>query len=348
MLFRSREIDFSSLNALNPGQVKVTLDDDQSVTVLPKAPTTEQVAYDVSATDQFGNLTQAPVSLKDDSAAADISDTSVTTGFTDNPTVVYASANAATNQTVTGTWVADTLTWTDADTTTAGFQEESAGVDGTKGGTTTVTGSSDAVNWYVVDFANSTYTLDHSGADTQPVGSVVTETYKAVDQNGEPIEDLFVQFFRAGPDDLQDGSGNSGDYTDQDGVASYIFQGAKAGTATITAVVRDGNGQVIPQAGLTDSVDFGAVTTKSYINMRLSGSSRYGKDRIAIGADAIAAGSAATIYRNGTKVGTVLLNSAGDAVFKIKDKNGNAKTKYTVKVDATSTTYAASKSIRIR
>ncbi len=68
------------------------------------------------------------------------------------------------------------------------------------------------------------------------VGTTVTEIYTAIDQIGEPISDLDVVFFRTGPDDLQDGDGNSGDDTNSDGDATYIFQGAKVGTARITAV----------------------------------------------------------------------------------------------------------------
>ncbi len=48
-------------------------------------------------------------------------------------------------------------------------------------------------------------TLTASGTDPRPVGTTVTMTYTAIDQNGEPIDGYEVDFFRAGPDDTNDG-----------------------------------------------------------------------------------------------------------------------------------------------
>ncbi len=64
------------------------------------------------------------------------------------------------------------------------------------------------INWYTIDFAASSYGLD-SGADVMHVGDVVHTKFTAVDQKGEPISGMKVNFFRTGPDDLQDGEGKS-------------------------------------------------------------------------------------------------------------------------------------------
>src|SRR5690606_30688411 len=85
---------------------------------------------------------------------------------------------------------------------------------------------------------------------------------KAVDQEGEPTQ-VYASFFRSGPDDLQDGDGNANGFTDPDtGEISYVFQGAKAGTATITVVPRQGgrNGALIPQGQVSDTIEFVAPT----------------------------------------------------------------------------------------
>lgn len=343
----TKDVVFDSSNPLNPGEVKLTLADTQTVTVLPKAPIGETVTYVATATDQFGNLTDVPVALTDDTGSASTSVNTITTGFTNSPKTFTASATAAASQTITGTWAATTSTWTDAITGTAGFQEETAlGVDGTKPGTKNVTGTTAAVTWYAIDLAASTYTLVHSGEERQPIGSTVTVTYKAVDQNGEPIQGLSVKFFRSGPDDQQDGEGNTPITTNANGEATYIFQGTRAGTATVTAVVSSGT-TVIPSAQKTTTVAFGAAP-KASINLKVSATSKGTNDVISINANGKAAGLTAVIYRGGKKIGTVKLNASGNGSIKVKDLNGSKKTTYTVKVAGTSATLAASKSDTVR
>ncbi|MBZ5740075.1 beta strand repeat-containing protein [Nocardioides mangrovi] len=341
-------VTFYSEDPFNGGEVTVTLDDTQTVSdaTLPKAPTTEQLAWNVQATDQYGNLTSAFIDLDDAGSAADLSTSGTWSNFTDDSPNLYTSSDEAADQTVTGTWDnAPVTTWLDADTTTAGFQgdtDASDSIDTTH--PVDITGDSETISWYDIDYSASTFTLTHTGSDTQPVGTTVTETYTAVDQNGEPIQGLHVDFFRTGPDDLQNGEGNGSGTTNAAGQAFYIFQGAKAGTATVTAVLSDGS-TIIPQGEQTDVVKFqGTVDPK----LKVSGSG--GKtDKVKANAVSAAAGAKATLWVKGKKVASKTLNASGDTTFKVKDKNGKKLTKYTVKITAVSgktTADKASKKIK--
>ena len=224
-------VPFTSEAPLNPGAVEVAIEDaDQSVSVLPKAPTSESVKLRVYATDQFGNLVDnETVTLSDSGSPAWFNGPQVSQ-LKSEPAGIIANSDVDTDQTISATWTSETNTYKDAAPTTAGFQESV--VQGTK----TVTDAADTIEWYDIDYDESTFWLTQLGNETQAVGDTATMKYTAEDQNGEPISGLDVRFFRSGPDDLQDGDGNSIDGTDQDGEAFYTFQGAKAGTAKVTAV----------------------------------------------------------------------------------------------------------------
>ncbi len=207
----------------------------------------------------------------------------------------------------------------------------------------------------MIDFANSVYTLTHTGADTQPVGTTVTETYKAVDQNGEPIKGLNVEFFRTGPDDLQDGDGNSGDYTGNDGKAYYVFQGAKAGTATTTAVVwmydnAADNWVLVPVAEQADVVKF-AGSVKSSITSRLMGHNNGAKrDHLLVNAPSRAHGAVVKLFKITATgrhlVGRAHLNSVGNHRFGVADRNGRRYTKFIAVVRQTPRTLGDTTNIK--
>lgn len=337
----------SDITPVNPGEVRIERAEasDQSVRVLPKAPTTEDVYYDVLTTDQFGNaVPNQSVELSDNLAKARMNgsdnDTTVNSQVKGNDPALWLSSEVAGDQTVTGTWTADTRVWTDGNSAEPGFQRELKQTDDGK----TSTDAGETVNWYTIDLAKSTYTLSNSGAESQPVGSTVTMTYKAVDQNGEPIQGVDVAFFRAGPDDLQDGEGNDGDTTDENGEATYIFQGAKAGKAVVTAVPKL-NGAKLPQ--VTDEVQFANPAKKS-IALKVVGSSKGKNDRLAVNANDNGGGLKAVLYKNGKKVAAHKLNSAGNYTFSVKDTNGKKGTRYTVKVAESALTKAASVSKTVK
>jgi hypothetical protein len=312
----SVEQDWTSSNPLNGGAVSVDFADEaiQESGVLPKAPMDDDVALQVVATDQFGNpVGNEPVNL----TGGGYNET-VTTGFGGGGIFWVQSPNAAGDAKYTATWVADTRKFEsplDGDNTVS--DEETLKDDVT-------------VNWYTVDFANSTFSLTHTG----------------LDQFGEPISDLGVVFYRTGPDDLQDGDGNTGGLLGQDGQISYVFQGAKAGKATITAVgYTDFDnfqdlGTVVPQAQRSDEVQFQAPG-KSPINLKAGGKNNGKKaDKLKVTADDNASGLVAKVFVNGKKVASHKLNNNGDWTFTIKDKNKGKATKYVVKVAESALTKA--------
>ncbi len=308
---------------------------DQTVGILPKAPTAESVYYNVFATDQFGNLVPGQsIDLTDTLNHAymngDENNSSVDSQLKSDLPVLRLDSDVAGDQAVTGSWTADTRTWTDGEPLTAGFQPS---VKLTSPGKT-VKDTGETVNWYTIDFAQSTYTMTHDTANIVPVGTTVLMTYTAIDQNGEPINGVDVDFFRTGPDMYQDGDFNSGSTTGQDGKASYVFAGAKAGTATVQGLITDsspiGGDQIVSESRATDSVKFAGPALQT-IQALLGGSSNGAKaDKLTVNAPSAAKGAKVKLFKivNGMRklVGTSYLNGSGDRTFTVADKNGNKKT----------------------
>ncbi len=340
------EIDFSSENPLNGGEVRVALADaaDQTVTVLPKAPTTETVKYDLFVEDQFGNLVDGEsVDLSDNLAGAKINAvdgaTTANSQLENEVPALTLSSTSAGSQTVSADWTVDSNTWTDGNVA-PGFQpaRDSDNED------TTLEDDAAAVDWYAIDYAASNYAMAHTGGANLPVGSTTTVTYGAVDQNGEPIQGLQVNFFRAGPDDEQDGAGDAAVVTDENGLAQYVFQGIKAGTAIIETVVRQPSPSttIIPEAGVNHVVKFGDA--KKAIAAKLTTKSKGNKDVLTVKAPAKARGAKVVFYakKNGewVKVGKGTLNNRGDLTKRVRDRNGNKRTSYVALVRGTSRTLA--------
>ena len=66
-------VDFHSVDPMNPGEVTIVQAADQTVGVLPNAPTTEDVYYDVFVHDQFGNLVEdEAVTISDNGSPAEL------------------------------------------------------------------------------------------------------------------------------------------------------------------------------------------------------------------------------------------------------------------------------------
>jgi hypothetical protein len=363
---------WDSSSPLNGGAVSVEQSDAQTVGVLPKAPTNEAVFYDVFATDQFGNLVGGEtVAVGDNLAGATVNGDegsagdlgSAFSGFESSGPELTLESGVAGNQTPTVTWA----------TPTTKYSAVTPAVT-TANGTETLTDSGETVQWYVVNYATSSYRLTHDTANSVPVGSTVIETYTAIDQNGEPIRGQQVQFFRSGPDTLQDGTPATNTFTFQtgeDGKATYVFSGATAGTATIQALITDSNGadeladHVVGGSRATDTVTFGSGTTPppttppttpttppAVIDISLSGSSRGQKDKVKVDGPFEAAGAAVTLYKKVkgklVAIASKTLDSKGNKRFKVADDNGDAVTKYVVKVTATPKTQADEDKINVK
>lgn len=322
-------------DALNPGSVEITPDEGQANLDLPEARVGQTVDFDVFAKDQFGNLTRDVVVVSDDTGDAGFDGeggdgtVSVLSQFTSSAAAVEAEAEDDTNQVITASWTQQNNTYNDTAPATPGFQA------GLAQATQTVTDSADAIEWYQIDFATSTFTLTSDPEGEVPVGTAVTETIKVVDQKGNPVPGLTVEFIRQGPGE-QDGDPNVARTTNVNGEAFYSFTGTEAGVARISAVVTDGT----QNQTIVDTVSFKAPAKKD-AGLRVFG--RGAKtDVVKANAIADAAGARATLWVNGRKVSAGRLNAEGDFTFRVKDRNGNKGTKYVVKVSSTGLTKADS------
>ncbi len=180
------------------------------------------------------------------------------------------------------------------------------------------------------------------------------ETYTAIDQNGEPIEGAPVGFFRTGPDQYQDGDYNSYGYTDEDGQVSYVFAGAKAGTATVQGILSytDSNNSdhIVPESRATDQVTFEGKHVDP-ISAALKSHNNGGKaDHLKVKSNPDAVGAVVKLFKsvNGKwhRVGMGNLNKWGNAKFTVADHNGNKVTRYLAKVMPTDVTKGTKSNVK--
>ena len=346
----SKTAEWSSANPLNGGEVRIVraADSFQESGVLPKAPTTDDVAYDVKVTDQFGNLVGGEtVAISSTGGAAVVNKQgqpadSVTSDYDADPEF-YLSSEQATEATPTGTWQADKSVYA-AD---SADDDDDADIATTNNGET-VTGTGPATSFYGVDFAASKYTLAQEGAESRDIGSTVVEVYMAIDQNGEEIE-FEVAFFRTGPgSDKYDGT-NDRVATGEDGKASYAFSGSTAGEARISAIGYD-NGQPISQSEAQDTVTFkeaGGGNPNDPIEIVLSGEDT-GPATDVVDVD-VTNGAGETLQLfiiRGTDENRRLVlirekevPQSGELTIKKADRNGNRKTRYIAKIESGGATY---------
>ena len=340
----TEEYVFSTKNPLNGGEVLIELASGgfQDSSVLPLLPTTDDAAYDVSVTDQFGNpIDGADVDIDIDGVGSAVTanggalpNSDIDTDFNDNAEF-YISSNVAGDSTPVGSWDAPSSVYDeDSDSFEDSVDDE-------------VEGEGPQVDFYAVDFANSTYTLAQQGPETVPVGTTVIMDYTAVDQNGEPIE-FSVDFFRTGPDDFQDGDPNNPNpvATGEDGMATYVFSGAAEGTATVTAIGYVGD-TVVPASQATDTVTFGKKDDEKAIVEAIISADSNGpkKDVVRFQVDDEAEGATVKLFKirgkksKGNKrlvqVREDIVPEGGTLTFKVADRNGNQKTRFIAKVSET-------------
>ncbi|MBM7507299.1 hypothetical protein JOE61_001113 [Nocardioides salarius] len=350
----TEDYKFSSANPLNGGEVLIDFASEslQESGVIPMAPTTDDVAYDVQVTDQFGNLVggeSVTIETNNGQVVGTDADTSegadgfqVTTDFNDN-VEFRISSEVEVDATPTGTWNADETTF-EADGDDEGDELDVETVEDAN----EIEGDGPAAEFYEVDFAESSYTLSQNGEETVPVGSTVIMTYTAADQNGEPIE-FDVAFFRTGPDAQGDGNpAGETRATGEDGQVSYVFSGTQEGTATVTAIGYD-DGEVVPESQVTDTVTFGEedeVITPVSVEAIISASSNGPKkDVVRFQVDDEAEGATVKLFKirgkksEGNKrlvqVREDIVPEGGTLTFKVADRNGNKKTRFIAKVSAT-------------
>lgn len=361
---KSKDLSFTSEGALNVKSVEITPvvvegRANQSG-ILPKASTTRQVFFDLKAVDQFGNRTSGDFNVRATGAngAQNLGPQSA------NPEGAFSwrsSGDAAGDQTFVAKGNVTTTTWNDTRAAGAAAPVWKRKVD-----TKEITSEATTINWYAIDFAKGDYSLTHNGDELNPVGKVVRATFKALDQEGEPITGMPIEFFRSGPGDqiIIPIPGIGGASTGVDGSASMTFQGTGEGTAVVSVVGQDGDGNVVDEAELSTEIVFGSKVTPEPqpepqppapqpqpqpkgITVKLQGKNNGKKaDRLNAVASADAKGATIRLQRRNAKgkwvtVRTATLNASGRAAFTVKDRNGKKATAYRVRVLKTAATKAA-------
>ncbi len=205
----------------------------------------------------------------------------------------------------------------------------------------------DTINWYAIDFLNSAFSLGQQGPNTVAVGTLVTEVVRVLDQKGQAVEGLGVDFLRGGPS-AEDDDGCFDDnlepciFTNSDGEAFYDFVGGSPGTATVTVVVYDDDFDRVRTVG-PDTVQFANPQIREHINALLSGRSSQGRDILKVNAPSIAEGAKVRLQKraNGkwVTVKVKFLDGSGDRKIGVKDRNGKKVTKYRAKVSGTANTF---------
>ncbi len=328
----AKSADWDTTNPLN-GHVEVALspEKEQDFAVNP-ALAGDRTFYEVFARDQFGNPVDGkPIDL---TYSGDLDDWDYTDDFMrsdlDTSGDIWVDSFEAGTIKITGTWSgAPSYTY-----------------NGTAG--STVTGTRDAkgsanARFYEIDFDASKYSIRSSATDVVTVGTAVSQTVRVVDQEGNPVRGYDVQFFRSGPDKIR-GEAVANRVTNRRGEASYTFLGTALGRARVTAEITDG----VSSRTLTQDTVFGSAVTA-----QLKGKRGTGPDRMTVSAKPAPAGTSVQLYRVSAgklyPVRAGRLDRSGKVSFKLRDRNGRAKTAYVAIVRSTPKTVAdQSNTINIR
>jgi protocatechuate 3,4-dioxygenase beta subunit len=326
----TEDVDYDSATPLNGGTVEIALspESEQDGPTDP-AMVGDRVFYDVFVTDQFGNLVGGEsVAITDNEEDISVWTSPVTSDFDDNGDF-YVTASQAAQATITGTWASPQYEYTN----TSG-----AAASGSPA-TEPRTGTAD-VEFY--ESVVTTTTIESTPEGEVPVGTAVTETVTVLDQEGNPIAGVAVEFIRNGPG-AGDGDANVERTTNAQGKAFYTFIGTQAGVANITATVTSDDGIET----LNDSVVFVAdeptPPKRTPIVAELTGKNLGAKDRLKVNAPSKAQGAEVRLYKvvagKRIQVGvTRSLNQFGNVVFTVKDRNGTKVTKYVAFVVKTAVT----------
>lgn len=307
-------VEFSSRDAENLSSVALV------PTSSPTGPVrlSESVSYEVVAKDQFGNRTSTTGdSVEIQNVTTDNVVDTTDADFDDTDGDVALDSNKA------GTVVFRAVVPDGADKFDAKLVSQS--ID--------VTSEPVSIEFYAAQ--PTTFTISGPTGSLQP-GDAATVTVKVVDQKGNPVSGLEVQFVRDG-----DPSQRS-IFTGPSGEATYVFNRTTEGTEKVTAVVRDNSQTVLKQLSTT-IVYKAEAPAQQPVSARVIGYSKGSLDVIAINAQSDAAGAVVNVYK---VVGGKLvrqkagkLNASGDTTVSVADTNGSSRlTGYKVIVSPTSKT----------
>ncbi|NYD57943.1 hypothetical protein BKA08_002181 [Nocardioides marinisabuli] len=340
---------------LNPGATPlvVTLSDTQESSILPQARVGQEVAYDVETYDQFGNRTQQNLTVRDDTPRAGTQGSS--SEFDLNQPAIIAEATSATSQSLEVELDNATKFLYVDNKSNSQFDPTNPAANFASFSSADIQETTDAIEWYTVDEAASSFSLMQEGDETVPVGTTVTMVANAVDQNGQPLygNDVQVKWVRSGPGGQDsDGQGMADPTTDMNGNAYYDFAGTSEGTAEVTAIITVGGQRV---ARLVDTVTFGKNPGGGdpvEVEALISGDSNGGaKDVVRFQVDDAAEGATVKLFKirgkksEGNKrlvqVREDIVPEGGTLTFKVADRNGNKKTRFVAKVGKTVNSLAA-------
>jgi hypothetical protein len=349
------------LNPRATDPLVVALSADQDSSILPKARAGDTeynlapgdgsgqvVSYDVSAYDQFGNPVEQDIDVTDDTPVADFDHPNGDDSqYKLSQPAIDAYADSATTQSLEVELDQAVKTVYVDDVSTSAFDPtDPDGVTAVQ--PVDIEQSTAAINWYDLDLSASEFSLGQQGPNTVPVGTSVTEILTAVDNEGQYIEGLTVDFLRSGPGTEDDDScaedlDNGCALTNAKGKAYLDFSGGAKGAANVSAVVFEDDGTRFGKVA-EDTVRFGGIVKKK-INPSIKGTNNGGSDdRIKVRAK-LANGATVQLYKlsNGqrTLVQTKKMNENGVVVFSAPDLNGAGATVYKAVVRATGDTQRA-------
>lgn len=328
--------DFDLAPPVNGGSVSIEFSEDernQDSTALPQAELSQEVLFDLRATDSFGNpLLDVPVKITNNSAFGSNAPQDAKTDLDSLGDFTVSSNDREETITYKVAWDAPTTTYTNAQ-------------GATTSGTKTLEDSID-VEWYEVTAETSTYEVRQDGPANPKPGDIVQYVFTVTDKAGQPVPNAEVLVFQ--------GSEQSTILANQNGVATYSLTRENEGTERIGAVVRVNDAQV--GETYNDTVEFSNSNDGELLppRVRIAGFDRKGGniDLIRVNAQGEASGAKATLYfkKDGrwVKLSTKRLNERGNTQFFAKDRNKNRATLYKVEVEPTALTRAGQVKARIR
>lgn len=356
-------VNFVSQNALNLGEVEMTVSPETVPDTDGDIQTREAVFFDVTAVDQFGNRVRQNV-LTDDADNPDAGFNNLPNAYTGGPndpfnggTLPTVQTGGASTFTAFGTddTVQNLTATVQGTSTTASATDQNLNLPGVQVAPSASVNNknlTDSLSWYVIDFAQSVFSISSDAEDTVEKGTPVIVTVSALDQRGNGIRQLQTTTIRQGPETLA-GTFTSVGATDENGEETYFFSGSVPGLASISTQFtdflnpnsNDPTGDEVGVAGPLEIVFTAPGGDPQPISVQLI-SENAGKkgDRLTVDAPSIAAGAEVIIEKKKKRgwrpvaVGT--LDANGNAEFLLADRNGKKKTKYRAQVGETSTSLA--------
>lgn len=235
-------------------------------------------------------------------------DTQDVGSFTNNVRVNYLYNNSTSKTgdpvTVTATWPANVTTFKGASPATT---PQTYTVQQTKSNKT----DSFSLNFYQVDLTALQYTFASTPGNTVPINTAVTTSVTVKDQKGNPVPGLCVDFIRSGPNDTAGNSQTGGTLTgcqvdtNAQGKAGTSYSSGTPGTATVTAIVKDDNGNELSRG--VQNVEFTKGTP-----------TQTGSPSFTLSVHSLLVGQCGTLTVNGPAgdVISVLAKGAPSTVFK--------------------------------